>query len=70
MSPVLNYYYLKFIRRFPEIKLLAEANEEEILKLNENYLVSNAKLKKALGIDKMPVSSEEGFVKTIKSFNN
>jgi len=41
---------------------------ERLQKLTENYVVSNAKLKKALDIDKMPFSAAEGFVKTIESF--
>lgn len=45
-------------------------NTERLEKLTENYVVSNAKLKKALGIEKMPISAKEGFVKTIKSFDN
>lgn len=45
-------------------------NTERLHKLTENYVVSNAKLKNALGIEKMPVSAKEGFVKTIKSFDN
>lgn len=45
-------------------------NKERLQKLTENYVVSNAKLKKALGIEKMPVSTKDGFTKTIKSFEN
>lgn len=45
-------------------------NTERLHKLTENYVVSNAKIKAALGIDKMPVRAEEGIVKTIKSFSN
>lgn len=45
-------------------------NIERLHKLTENYLVSNAKIKAALGIDTMPVRAEEGIVKTIKSFSN
>ena len=45
-------------------------NSERLQKLTENYVVSNSKLKFALGIEKMPVSASEGFVKTIKSFEN
>ena len=45
-------------------------NTERLHKLTENYVVSNAKIKAALGIDKMPVRAEEGIVKTIKSFLN
>jgi nucleoside-diphosphate-sugar epimerase len=43
-------------------------NVERLQKLTENYVVSNAKLKKALGIKKMPVTAEEGLRKTINSF--
>jgi hypothetical protein len=32
-------------------------------------VVSNAKIKQALGIDKMPVTAEEGMRKTLASFN-
>ena len=45
-------------------------NNERLQKLTENYVVSNSKIKKALNIDKMPFSAEEGFVKTINSFIN
>ena len=45
-------------------------NEERLHKLTENYVVSNAKIKAALGIDRMPVRAEEGIVRTIKSFSN
>lgn len=43
-------------------------NSERITKLTENYVVSNAKIKKALGVTKMPVSAKEGLTLTIKSF--
>ena len=45
-------------------------NTERLRKLTENYVVSNAKIKSALGIDKMPVTAKEGLIKTIKSFEN
>ena len=45
-------------------------NTERLHKLTENYVVSNAKIKEALGIEKMPVRAEEGIVKTIRSFSN
>ena len=44
-------------------------NAERLRKLTENYVVSNAKIKAALGIDRMPVRAEEGIVRTIKSFS-
>ena len=43
-------------------------NTERLQKLTENYVVSNAKLKQALGIDKMPVRAEDGLKKTVGSF--
>ncbi|MDR2824825.1 MAG: NAD-dependent epimerase/dehydratase family protein [Prevotellaceae bacterium] len=45
-------------------------NTERLHKLTENYIVSNAKIKSALQIEKMPVSSQNGFELTIKSFEN
>ena len=45
-------------------------NTDRLQKLTENYIVSNGKLKNALGIDKMPFSANAGFEKTIKSFEN
>ncbi|WP_455590531.1 NAD-dependent epimerase/dehydratase family protein [Bacteroides sp.] len=43
-------------------------NTERLRKLTENYVVSNEKIKHALGIDKMPVTAKQGLIKTIKSF--
>lgn len=39
-------------------------------KLTENYVVSNKKIKDALGIKKMPMNSRAGLFKTILSFQN
>lgn len=39
-------------------------------KLTENYVVSNAKIKRILGISEMPVRAVDGLIKTIKSFQN
>lgn len=44
-------------------------NPERLRKLTENYVSSNAKIKKALGVDKMPVDAKEGLKKTLDSFN-
>ena len=44
-------------------------NSERLRKLTENYVVSNAKIKEALGIDKMPVRARDGLIRTIKSFS-
>lgn len=43
-------------------------NSERLKKLTESYVVSNQKLKTALGIEKMPVTAKEGLKKTLESF--
>lgn len=43
-------------------------NKERLKKVTENYMVSNAKIKTALGIHKLPVDSRTGIIQTIKSF--
>ena len=45
-------------------------NTLRLNKLTENYVVSNAKIKKAIGLKEMPVKATEGLTKTIKSFQN
>lgn len=45
-------------------------NSFRLNKLTENYVVSNAKIKRALGIEKMPVDARDGLTLTIKSFLN
>lgn len=44
-------------------------NTERLGKLTENFVVSNTKIKDALGIEKFPVSARNGLIKTIKSFS-
>ena len=43
-------------------------NSERLRKLTESYISSNAKIKKALGIQKMPVDAREGLKVTLASF--
>lgn len=43
-------------------------NTERLAKLTENYVVDNGKIRKALGISKMPVSTRDGLIFTIQSF--
>jgi len=43
-------------------------NTERLQKLTENYVVSNAKIKNALGVKAMPVTAALGLSKTLKSF--
>lgn len=45
-------------------------NPLRMQKLTENYVSSNAKIKKALGIDKFPVDARQGLTETIKCFAN
>lgn len=45
-------------------------NPDRLQKLTENYVSSNEKIKKALGVDKMPVSAKDGLVRTIQSFRD
>jgi nucleoside-diphosphate-sugar epimerase len=49
-------------------KLHLPLNSERLKKLTESYVVSNEKIKKALNITQLPVSSEDGLKFTIKSF--
>lgn len=44
-------------------------NTFRLNKLTENYVVSNQKMKNAIGIDRLPIISSDGITKTIKSFN-
>lgn len=43
-------------------------NSERLKKLTESYVVSNEKVKNALSIQELPVSSREGLMRTIRSF--
>lgn len=43
-------------------------NSERLKKLTESYVVSNKKIKEALGMDHLPISAIEGLKRTIKSF--
>lgn len=42
-------------------------NSERLRKLTENYIVNNNKIKKAIGVDALPISAESGIIYTIKS---
>jgi nucleoside-diphosphate-sugar epimerase len=43
-------------------------NTERLDKLTENFVVSNLKIKTALGIERLPISAKDGLVNTIQSF--
>ena len=44
-------------------------NPDRMQKLTESYVSSNAKIKAALGIERMPVQARDGLRRTIKSFS-
>ncbi len=62
-----NAQVIRFVARMGSV-LHLPLNSDRLQKLTENYVVSNAKLKNALGIAQMPVRAQEGFEKTIRSF--
>jgi len=49
-------------------KMKLPLNSERLKKLTESYVVSNQKIKTALNINNLPLSAEEGLLKTIQSF--
>lgn len=51
-------------------KLKLPLNSERLKKLTESYVVSNQKIKTALKIENLPLSAEEGLIKTVKSFKS
>lgn len=44
-------------------------NKDRLNKLTENYVVSNSKIKRALGVEKLPVPVRDGIAATIKYFS-
>ena len=45
-------------------------NPERMRKLTESYVASNEKIKKAIGVERLPVSAEEGLRTTIECFKD
>lgn len=62
----INKSFIKVLARFGDF-LKLPLNSERLKKLTESYIVSNAKIKEALG-KPLPVSSEEGLIRTFQSF--
>ena len=56
-----------FIAKIGDV-LRLPLNTERLNKLTENFIVSNSKIKAALQIEYLPISSREGIAKTIKTF--
>ncbi len=70
-KPKIWNFSKKFIEGIASIgdKLRLPLNTERLQKLTSSYIVSNAKIKAAIG-KPLSVSSREGLLKTFKSFNN
>lgn len=70
-NPKIWNFSKKFIEGVVSIgdKLHLPLNTERLQKLTSSYVVSNAKIKAAIG-KPLPVSSREGLLKTFKSFNS
>jgi len=62
----LSKNFIRFLARIGDI-LKLPLNSERLKKLTESYIVSNAKIKIALG-KQLPVSSKEGLLRTFQSF--
>jgi nucleoside-diphosphate-sugar epimerase len=64
----LNKHLIKVLVRFGD-SLKLPLNSERLQKLTESYVVSNVKIKSALG-KRLPVSSKEGLFRTFQSFSD
>lgn len=65
----INANFIKSVVKIGDV-LPLPLNSERLKKLSESYVVSNDKIKEALKLNKLPLSAEEGLVKTVKSFKN
>jgi nucleoside-diphosphate-sugar epimerase len=63
----INQILIKILAKTGNI-LRLPLNTERLQKLTESYVVSNEKLKRALSISNMPVTAEDGMMKTLDSF--
>lgn len=71
MKPKIWHLSKRLIERFAELGdiLHLPLNTERLHKLTSSYIVSNEKIKHAIG-KPFPVSSRDGLLKTFKSFHN
>lgn len=61
-------FLIRLIARIGD-RIKLPLNTKRLQKMTSNLIVSNDKIKKALGIDDMPIKAKEGLIETIKSFN-
>lgn len=68
---ILNIYpkFIKLISVIGDVINLP-LNSVRLKKLTESYVVSNKKIKNAIGVNNMPFKTRESLIKTINSFNN
>jgi nucleoside-diphosphate-sugar epimerase len=64
----LSTTFIKILARIGDI-LKLPLNSERLQKLTESYVVSNTKIKAALG-KPLPISSKDGLIRTFKSFSS
>ena len=62
-----NTSFIKAVARLGDV-LKLPLNSDRLQKLTENYVVSNQKMKQALGITQLPVGSIEGLERTLRTF--
>lgn len=60
-------WFIELVAKIGDI-LPLPLNSERLKKLTESYVVSNMKIKNAVGIESLPVNIRDGLVKTIQSF--
>src|SRR5690554_8095483 len=65
----INANFIKSMVKIGDV-LPLPLNSERLKKLTESYVVSNTKIKQELRIKHLPLSAEEGLVKTIESFSS
>ncbi|TXT34510.1 MAG: NAD-dependent epimerase/dehydratase [Chitinophagaceae bacterium] len=63
----LNKSFIYSIARIAD-SLSIPVNSETLKKLTESYVVSNQKIKNAIGVKQLPINVEAGLMKTLKSF--
>lgn len=69
MNLSLPKFFVKAVARLGDF-LPIPLNSVRLSKMTSNLLVSTKKIKTALGIEKLPLTAEQGLEKTIKSFRN
>ena len=64
----LPQFIVRFLAQMGTLLHIPVFNNDRLQKLTENFVVSNEKIKKAIGVDRLPVDARTGFRKTFKSF--